>query len=141
MALKATIFYGLQLLGPLLGCFFAYLHAYQRRLKGEPGRELEVAIARQSAALAAIFSLFFFWGWPAGAGHFHALPGLHEILSLVVGGNPGTHPDLPLMKAIVSGFFAAFTAFVARVFAGPLNRHLVRSVPRFLPAMRGFRRR
>jgi hypothetical protein len=141
LALQAVAFYGLQLLCPLLGCFFAYLHAYQRRLKGEPGRELEVAIARQSAALAALSSLFFFWGWPTGAGHFYTMPGIQETLSLVLGGNPGTHPDLELIKIMVSAFCAGLAAVVARIFAGPLNRHLVRSVPRFLPAMRGFRRR
>lgn len=140
MLSRALAFYGVQLLCPVFACFFSYLIAYLRRLRGTPGRDLEAGLALHGAGLAAALSFFFFWGWPASAGPFYDQPGLSWVRA-VLGSPPEQDPNLTTLKLIFATLFATAMGTVARVMAGPLNRRLVRKVPRFFAAFGGFRRR
>ena len=137
----ALLFYGVQVLCPVLGCFLAYLIAYYRRLKGASGRELEAGLGLHGASLAAGLSFFFFWGWPSSARPFYDQPGLSGLMHLLLSNPPSNDPNLMPIKLFTGLVFAGTSGILARLAAGPLNRRLVRSVPRFFAGFQAFRRR
>jgi small-conductance mechanosensitive channel len=126
-----AFFFLLQGLAPVLGMFFAYGHAYQRRVQGVSGHDLEKDLARIGFLVGAGFSFAFFWGWPEGSRSWSTMPGLSFFCVTTLGENPQQDPDYVALKLLCSAVFAAVAGVLARLNAFKLNRILVRQVPRY----------
>lgn len=130
MESQPLVFYSLQLLCPLMAMLLAYGRAYQQRLQGKSGREIENEMGQLGPLLAAGFSIAFFWMWPSQSHTWTALPGLKWAAAIMLGNLNPDDPNYELAKTLCSGTLAILCAIVARLSTFNLNRRLVRQVPR-----------
>ena len=130
--LGATIlFFGLQILAPILGTLLAYGHCYQQRLQGISGQQLEGTLARWGFLASAGLSILFFWCWPEGSYTWSKMPGLSQICRLTLVDPPQLDSGYPLAKLVISLVLGSFCGLLARIHAFGLTRRLVREVPRY----------
>lgn len=131
MDAPTALFFGLQLACPLLGMLAAYAHAYQRRVQGVSGHDLEADLARLGFLVTAGLSFFFFWGWPEGSRPWYRMPGFSFLAQVSLSPNPQNDPNYLILKLLCAAATAALMGLLARINAFALNRTLVRQVPRY----------
>ncbi|MBX3169073.1 MAG: hypothetical protein KF760_16820 [Candidatus Eremiobacteraeota bacterium] len=127
----AALFFGLQLLAPIVGTLLAYGHCYHQRLQGVSGQYLEGTLARWGFLTSAGLSVLFFWFWPEGTNNWTQMPGLSWIARLTLIDPPQSDSSYPLVKMLVSLSIGLLAGLAARIHAFGLTRRLVREVPRF----------
>ena len=127
----AILFFGLQVLAPIVGTLLAYGHCYQRRLQGTSGQQLEGLLARWGFLSSAGLSVLFFWCWPEGSISWSTMPGLSWICKQTLIDPPQIDSSYPLAKVLVSLGLGLLSGLVARIHAFGLTRRLVREVPRY----------
>lgn len=117
---------------PFWGMLLGYARAYQLRLKGQPGQKLENIIGE--TAFLVTFSLAFvcFWWWPETQAAWYSLPGARHLLEAIIQDPAQRDPNYPSLKILFAVGTAGSLGILARLSAFPLNRHLVRQVPRFM---------
>lgn len=130
----AALFFGLQVLAPILGSLLAYTRCHYQRLQGVSGHQLEGQLGGLGFVASAAFSLAFFYAWPEGATSCSRLPGLRWIFSLTLLDPAQSDPTYPLVKMMVAGAFALTAGLIAKINAFSLTRRLVRDVPRYYRA-------
>lgn len=126
------LFLGLLGLCPFLGMFVAYFQAYGQRMKGISGHKLEAILARTGSLITFVLAVVCFWNWPESDAAWFTLPGVEWVVDKTLTEDPLSHPEYGPFKLIVTLFVAGCLAVVARLSAFPLNRRLVRQVPRFM---------
>lgn len=129
-----ALFFGMQLLAPILGMLAAYSHAYQRRVQGVSGHDLEADLSRIGFLVSAGLSFFFFWGWPEGTNAWYKMPGFSLLAQVALSSNPIHDPNYLVLKLMCALMMAALAGLLARINAFALNRTLVRQVPRYFRA-------
>lgn len=127
---SALLFYGLQLLCPLLGLLAAYGLAHHRRLAGASGRVLESRMRREAPACSFLLSVALFWSWPEAATPFRRLPGGSWLFNSLVGGGGAAGDRLLWFHLLTSAGLALTGALLARLCAPLVIRKLVRGLPR-----------
>lgn len=127
----AILFFGLQILAPIVGTLLAYAHCYKQRLQGVSGQQLEGTLAGWGFLASAGLSVLFFWCWPEGANSWSQMPVLSWICKMTLIEPPQSDSSYPLAKLLVSLGLGFVAGLAARIHAFGLTRRLVREVPRF----------
>lgn len=127
----AILFFGLQVLAPIVGTLLAYGHCYQRRLQGASGQKLEGMLIQWGFVTSAGLSILFFWFWPEGTNSWAQMPVLSWICKLTLISPPERDSSYPLVKALVSLSLGLLCGLMSRINAFALTRRLVREVPRY----------
>lgn len=130
----AILFFGLQVLAPVVGTLLAYGHCYQQRLKGISGQKLEGMLIQWGFLASACLSILFFWCWPEGSLSWSNMPGFAWICKMTLIEPPQLDTSYPLAKAGVSLGLGFFCGLLARMNSFALTRRLVREVPRYYRA-------
>lgn len=131
MVAPVWVFLLIQLLCPVAAMLVVYLVALRGRLAGSSGQELDSYFTRSGPVLAAVLSFASFLSWPEGSQSWSSLPGLRQVATALLGDVTPKNPNYESARVVVAFFFSLMSAALARVWAFPLNRHLVRSQPRF----------
>lgn len=127
----ALLFFGLQVLAPIVGTLLAYAHCYHQRLQGVSGQKLEGVLATWGFLASACLSVLFFWFWPEGTHSWTNMPVLSWIARMTLADPPQSDSGYPLAKMVVSLSLGLLCGLAARIHAFGLTRRLVREVPRF----------
>lgn len=125
------LFFGLQILAPIVGTLLAYAHCYHQRLQGVSGQHLEGMLARWGFLASAGLSVLFFWCWPEGASAWSTMPGLSWVCQMTLLDPPQSDSSYPLVKLLASLSLGTICGLFARIHAHGLTRRLVREVPRY----------
>ena len=127
----ALLFFGLQILAPIIGTLLGYGYCYRQRLQGVSGQKLEAILIQWSFLIAAGLSFLFFWLWPEGSQGWYEMPGFAWICGKILISPPQSDSSYVLVKLFVAVLLAFFCGLLARMHSFSLTRRLVREVSRF----------